>query len=533
MTLPFGFDFPYPSQRMPVMARNVVATSQPLAVQAGMEMLLADGNAVDAALAAAMALTVVEPTSNGIGSDAYCVLWDGTALHGLNASGRSPAAWTPDYFARKYPGASLMPVRGIDSVTIPGCVSQWQALSQRFGKLPFERLLEPAIRYASDGYMVSPITAASWAIQAKLISEADFQRDFTIDGRTPRAGERWVLNGQAKTLQSIATSKGESFYRGDLAERMAAHAKHLGGAHTVDDFARHACDWVAPLSVDYRGYALHELPPNGQGIAALICLGVLREFDLRSLPVDSADSLHLQIEAMKLAFADVYADVSDASTMLVKAEEMLDREYLKSRAKRIDMKRTQPHKPGLPRHGGTVYLTTADASGMMVSFIQSNYMGFGSGVVVPETGISLQNRGHGFSLKAGHPNQVEPRKRPFQTIIPGFLTKDGKPVMSFGVMGGNMQPQGHVQMVTRIVDYGQNPQAASDAPRWIVNADFSVSMEAGVGTAVQEELARRGHRIVPPERANFAFGGAQLIWRTDDGYIAGSDHRKDGHAAGF
>jgi len=302
---------------------------------------------------------------------------------------------------------------------------------------------------------------------------------------------------------------------------------------TMEDLAAHKCDWIDPISVEYRGYHLHEMPPNGQGIAALVALGILRHFDMGSIPVDSADSLHLQIEAMKLAFADVYAHVADPSTMQVTTAQMLDAAYLESRAKSIDMKRTQEHRPGLPRAGGTIYLTAADERGMMLSFIQSNYMGFGSGVVVPGTGISLQNRGAGFSLKAGHPNQVGPRKRPYQTIIPGFLTRNGQPVMSFGVMGGNMQPQGHIQMVIRLVDYHQNPQACSDGARWIVNHDFTVSLEDAVPSTVKEELVRRGHTIVPSDRPMFGFGGAQLIHRLDDGYCAGSDHRKDACAIGF
>jgi gamma-glutamyltranspeptidase/glutathione hydrolase len=299
----------------------------------------------------------------------------------------------------------------------------------------------------------------------------------------------------------------------------------------MEDFAAHRCDWVEPISIEYRGYRLHEIPPNGQGIVALMALGMLRHHDLASLPVDRADSLHLQIEAMKLAFADAYRHVSDPATMEFDAQKLLADGYLAERAKAIDLKRARDPPPGEPRSGGTVYLTTADSNGMMVSYIQSNYMGFGSGVVVPGTGISMHNRGAGFSLEPGHPNLVGPGKRPYQTIIPGFLTKDGKPVMSFGVMGGQMQPQGHTQMVTRIVDYNQNPQAASDGPRWIVNNDFSVSVEEErFDRGVLDELKARGHRIVDPEAAMFGFGGAQLAWRLDDGYCAGSDHRKDGCA---
>ncbi len=479
MPQPFNYQFPYSSQRMPVMAKNVVATSQPLAAQAGLTMLQAGGNAVDAAIAAAIALTVVEPTSNGIGSDGFCILWDGKELHGLNASGRSPAAWTPDYFARKYPSLSTLPVRGWDSVTVPGAVSQWMELSTRFGKLPFEKLFEPAIGYGRDGHMVSPITAVSWARQAEMLKDQpDFVRDFTPEGRVPRAGEKWILKGQAETLEQIAASKGESFYRGALAEKIAAHAKNQGGAMTAQDMAGHRADWVGTIHIDYRNVRLHEIPPNGQGLAALLALGMLENFDLPSYPVDSVDSVHLQLEAMKLAFADAHRYVADSAFMDVPISALLDKRYLAERAKLIRKEVASSPVFGIPKHGGTVYLTAADASGMMISFIQSNYMGFGSGVVVPGTGISLQNRGHGFNLTPGHPNQVAPNKRPFQTIIPGFLTDhQNKPLMSFGVMGGHMQPQGHAQMVIRMIDYGQNPQAASDAPRWIVNPDFSVGLD--------------------------------------------------------
>jgi len=536
MPQPFSYQFPYPSQRMPVMARNIVATSQPLAAQAGLQMLQAGGNAVDAAIAAAITLTVVEPTSNGIGSDGFCILWDGKALHGLNASGRSPSAWTPDYFANKYPGAATVPVRGWDSVTVPGAVSQWMALSTRFGKLPFAQLFEAAIGYAREGYMVSPITAVSWARQAEMLAgQADFVRDFTRGGRAPGAGEKWRLAGQAETLEQIAASKGESFYRGALAEKIAGHAKSCGGAMTTADLAAHRADWVGTIHMDYRDVRLHEIPPNGQGLAALLALGMLESFDLGSYPVDSVDSVHLQLEAMKLAFADAHRYIADADCMDLPVAALLDKRYLAGRAALIRKDVAASPSFGIPRHGGTVYLTTADAAGMMVSFIQSNYMGFGAGVVVPGTGISMQNRGHGFVLQEGHPNRVAPNKRPFQTIIPGFLTDlQDKPLMSFGVMGGHMQPQGHAQMVIRMVDYGQNPQSASDAPRWIVNPDFSIGLEPGFNPQTVEALAKRGHKIAAAEAVNFAFGGAQLIWRAgDDGYIAGSDHRKDGGAVGY
>ncbi|MEO8103857.1 MAG: gamma-glutamyltransferase family protein [Betaproteobacteria bacterium] len=536
MSRSFAYDFPYASQRMPVMAKNVVATSQPLASQAGLKMLLAGGNAVDAAIAAAATLTVVEPTSNGLGSDGFCILWDGKSLHGLNASGRSPAAWTPEYFSTKYPRLATIPVRGWDSVTVPGAVGQWAELSRKFGKLPFEKLLEPAIVYARDGYMVSPITAISWARQAEMLKEQpDFVRDFTLDGRAPRPGEKWILQGQAETLEEIASSRGESFYRGELAAKIAGHARAGGGAMSARDLAEQRCDWVGTIHMDYRDARLHEIPPNGQGLAALLALGILENFDLASYPVDSADSVHIQLEAMKLAFADAHRYVADPVSMDVAVASLLDRDYLAQRAALIRRDIAGTPVFGIPRHGGTVYLATADAGGMMVSFIQSNYMGFGSGVVVPGTGISMQNRGHGFSLEPGHPNRVGPCKRPFQTIIPGFLTDhDNKPLMSFGVMGGHMQPQGHAQMVVRMIDYRQNPQTASDAPRWIVNPDGTIGLEPGFNSQAVEELARRGHKLAAAEAVNFAFGGAQLICRAGDvGYVAGSDHRKDGGAVGY
>ncbi len=524
----FDWQFPYPSQRMPVLARNAVATSQPLAAQAGLAMLLKGGNAVDAALAAAITLTVVEPTSNGIGSDAFCILWDGARLYGLNASGRSPAAWE----ARRFADRRAMPATGWDSVTVPGAVSAWAMLSQRFGKLPFADLFEFAIRYASDGYMVSPTIARLWAAQvAQLRDVPGFAEHFLPRGRAPAPGETFVAPAHAKTLARIAETNGEAFYRGDLAEQMVADARRHGGVLTLDDLATHTSEWVEPLAHDYRGATLHEIPPNGQGIAAQMALGILENFDLAALPVDSADSLHLQMEAMKLAFADVYAYVSDPATMRVPCAELLNKDYLRGRSRLIDMKKAQAPGHGVPGHGGTVYLTAADASGMMVSYIQSNFHGFGSGVVID--GISLQDRGSGFVLQPGHPNEVGPRKRPFHTIIPAFITKGGRPVMSFGVMGGSMQAQGHTQVMTRFVDYRQNPQAAADAPRWRLLQGRDVDIEQGVPAAVIDELKRRGHNLRLADRWATTFGRAQLIYRMEDGYLAASERRTDGQAVGF
>jgi gamma-glutamyltranspeptidase/glutathione hydrolase len=526
----FSWEFPYPSQRMPILARNCVATSQPLAAQAGLRMLLKGGSAVDAVLATAIALTVLEPTSNGIGSDAFAILWDGKKLRGLNASGRSPAAWTPERFK----GAATMPMRGWNAVTVPGCVSAWVEMSKQYGKLPFADLFEPAIEYAAGGFMVTPTIARLWKNQSQeLKSQPGFADAFLPRGRAPLPGEKFVFPDQAVTLRKIADSNGEAFYRGELAEKIAAHSKQHGGAMTTADLAAHTLDWVEPLAQDYRGYTLHEIPPNGQGIGALVSLGILDNFDLRALEVDSADSLHVQIEAMKLAFADIYEYVSDPKTMRVKPSQMLDRDYLRERAKLIDMKKAQDPRFGTPPSGGTVYLTAADASGMMVSYIQSNFAGFGSGCVVDGTGISMQNRGYGFSLKPGHANVVAPNKRPFQTIIPAFVTKDGKPVMSYGVMGGSMQAQGHSQVMVRFADYQQNPQAAADAPRWRIDAGLAVGIEQGVSDEVFNELKSRGHNLVRADRWSTDFGRAQLIYKMEDGYLAASERRTDGQAVGY
>jgi gamma-glutamyltranspeptidase/glutathione hydrolase len=515
---------------MPVLAPNVVATSQPLAAQAGLDALRRGGNAVDAALATAIALTVVEPTSNGIGSDAFAIVWDGAQLYGLNASGRAPRALTPERFA----GLALMPVTGWDSITVPGAVSAWAALSTRFGKLPFGDLFEVAIHYARDGFLVSPITAQAWArAPERYAAYPSFAATFAPLGRAPHPGEMFRCPDQARTLELIAATKGEAFYRGALAEQIAAHARATGGLLTEDDLATHAPEWVTPLAQAYHDCCLHEIPPNGQGLAALIALGILQHCDLARYPVDSADSLHVQVEAMKIAFAEAHRHIADPTWMEVPPEALLDTDFLAERARQIRMDAVQFPVSALPTDHGTVYLTAADAEGMMVSYIQSNYMGFGSGIVIPGTGISLQNRGAGFRLEAGHPNRVAGGKRPYHTIIPGFITREGQPVMSFGVMGGHMQPQGHVQMMVRLVDYGQNPQTASDAPRWYIEEDLTkLSLEPGFAPEVVDELRRRGHNVMadlPPGR----FGGAQLIYRLENGYCTGTDWRKDGQAVGF
>ncbi|HET9877438.1 MAG TPA: gamma-glutamyltransferase family protein [Mycobacterium sp.] len=527
MSAPFAWDLPYRRPHTPVLARNVVCTSQPLAAQAGLRMLDAGGSAVDAAIATAIALTVVEPVSNGIGSDAFAIVFDGRRLHGLNASGRSPAAWTPEYF-----GGNDVPLLGWNSVTVPGAVSAWTELHARFGKLPFERLFEPAISYARNGFLTSPAVAAQWAAQAPAFqAQPGFAETFMPGGRTPKPGEPVTLPDHAATLEMIATTRGEAFYRGELAAKLEAHAAVNGAGMRASDLAAQHADWVDTIGVAYRGYTVHEIPPNGQGITALIALGILEHFDLASAPADSAESVHLQIEALKLAFADAQAYVGDIDHMPVRPADLLYREYLRQRAAQIDPRQAKPAVAGTP-DGGTVLLTTADAAGIMVSMIQSNYLGFGSGVVVPGTGISLQNRGAGFVATPGHPNQVGPNKRPFQTIIPGFITKDGAPVLSFGVMGGPMQPQGHVQLVVRIVDHEQNPQTACDGPRFRWIQGMQVSCESGFPSATLDELRRRGHQLAVTDDY-FQFGSCQAIWRLDDGYFAASDPRRDGQAAGF
>ena len=537
----FDWNNPYPTIRSPLMARNVVATSQALASQAGLRMLQKGGNAVDAAIAAAAALTIVEPVSNGLGSDNFAILWDGQQLHGLNSSGVAPAAWNPAYFRRKHGDA--MPVRGWDSVTTPGAVAGWVALSQRFGKLPFADLLEPAIELAERGHGVGRIVADKWGRQVPLLKDLPgFAAAFMPRGRAPQPGERFVFSQAGATLRRIALTRGEAFYRGEIAEKLVAHASANGGSMTLADLANYRPEWVTPIRKNFAGHTVHQIPPNGQGIAALMALGMLDQLDLGRFPIDSAESQHLQIEAMKLAFADTYRWVADARFMTeVSAADLLSDAYLADRAKLINRHRATDFAHGTPPSGGTIYLSAADESGMMISLIQSNYMGFGSGVVVPGTGVSLQNRGHGFSLDDKHPNAVAGGKRPFHTIIPGFLTRevDGQtqPQMSFGVMGGNMQPQGHLQALVRMLVHRQQPQTACDAPRWKVASGLSVDFESTMAPALVADLAALGHQVEATTDAYMDYGSGQFIWKLsdalEDGYVAASDSRRDGQAAGY
>jgi len=492
-------------------------------------MLLRGGNAMDAALATAITLTVVEPTGNGLGSDAFCIVWDGQELHGLNASGRSPAGWKPERFG------DAMPSRGWESVTVPGAVSAWVTLSDRFGKLDFADLFGPAIHYARYGFPVSPRISKLWSIGGEILKEQPgFADHFLKLGHAPAPGETFINEDLARTLEAIADSKGAAFYTGVLAEKIAAFSARHNAALSPEDLAAHKNDWCGAVSARFRGADLHEIPPNGQGIAAAIALGILEHTDIDQHGPDSVEAIHLQIEAIKLALADVDRYVADPHYMQVSPQAMLAPEYLAARAKTIDVLKAGDPGAGAPRLGGTVYLSACDEKGMMVSYIQSNYSGFGSGVVIPGTGIHLQNRGLGFTTEKGHPNQVGPGKRPFHTIIPGFLMKDNQPLMSFGVMGGPMQAQGHVQMVVRMIAFGQNPQTASDAPRWRFVSGRDVAVEHTMQQATIDGLASRGHTISRNSPDNsFAFGGAQLVCRYRDGYIAGSDHRKDGAALGL
>jgi len=538
----FDFSTPYASTRLPLFARNVVSTSHPLAAQAGLRMMLKGGNAVDAAIAAAAAITITEPVSCGLGSDAFCILWDGQKMHGLNASGPAPKAWTPEYFHQKYGKEAVNPPkRGWDSVTVPGAVSAWAAMSERFGKLPFADLMEPAIEIAERGYLMPVVVQQKWLAATPLLqSLPGFAESFLPWGRAPNVGELFQFKAAARGLRAIAETKGRAFYEGEIAEALVKFSNQHGGAMTLQDLAQYQPEWVEPIAQNYRGHTLHEIPPNGQGIAALIALGILDNFDLASMKVDGLASQHLQIEAMKLAFADIYRYVADPRSMEVTPAQMLDAEYLKSRAKLIDMNKAQDFKAGNPVKGGTIYLTAADENGMMVSFIQSNYMGFGSGVVEPTYGISLHNRGFDFSTDPNglNPaNLVAPGKRPFHTIIPAFLSQNGQPVMSYGVMGGNMQPQGHLQTLVRMLDYGQNPQAACDAPRWRCNRGLSINVEGSMNADTVQGLKDLGHELEVINDTYMDFGAGQFIWRMGDpkvqGYLAASDPRRDGQAVGF
>ena len=535
---------PYPSRREPVFATNgAVATSQPLAAQAGLDVLRAGGNAVDAALAAAIALTVVEPTSNGIGGDLFALVWDGSKLHGLNSSGRAPRAL--DAGRIRGLGHAGMPELGWVPVTVPGIPAGWQALHERFGRSDRERVYRAGIEYARDGFAVSPVVANSWARFLEKIDGPSRTSDlgpqlvgwaaaFARGGRTPAAGERWRLPDHAATLETLTREGAGALYAGPLAEAVVDFAGRTGGYLTADDLAAHRADWVEPIGVPYRDSEVWEIPPNGQGIAALMGLSILEGFDLTRHPHVSTENWHLEMEAMKLAFADVHRYVGDPDFADVPVAQMLSADYAAARRALVG-DRALPREPGDLASGGTVYLCTADRDGMMVSLIQSNYHGFGSGIVVPGTGIALHNRGLGFNLEEDHANEYGPGKRPFHTIIPAFLTRGGRPVGPFGVMGAPMQPQGHIQVVVGTLDHGLNPQAVLDAPRWRVLDGLDAVIEPGAGADIHRGLVARGHCLVSPDPGEtYQFGRGQIIWALEDGvYVAGSDPRADGLVAGW
>ena len=516
------------------MGRQMVATSQPLAAQAGLAVLASGGNAVDAAITAAAVLTVVEPTMNGLGSDAFALVWDGRQLHGLNGSGRAPARVT----LARFRGRHRMPSLGWDSVTVPGAVHAWTTLAARFGSRPLARLLAPAIAYAREGFPVAPVTAALWRAQASSYRRfREFARVFLPGGDAPAPGAMFRNPDLAATLEELADTGGRSFYQGSIAVRIAAASAAQRGLLDEDDLGAHRSTWDQPLSLPlssaFGGAVVHELPPNGQGLASLMALGVLDRLHAARLPVDGAEAVHLQVEAMKLAFAASRRHVADPEAMAIDPTALLEPAYLDAAARRVSRASARPPGPQLMPEHGTVYLAAADADGRMVSFIQSNYLGFGSGVVVPGTGIALQNRALGFSLDPRHPNCVAGGKRPFHTIMPGFVTLGGKASCAFGVMGGHMQPQGHVQMIMRLYGHGQNPQAACDAPRWHVTERSQVALENGVPAEVPFVLATRGHRLVA-RPATVLFGGAQILQRLGPAtYWGGSDPRKDGQAVGI
>jgi gamma-glutamyltranspeptidase / glutathione hydrolase len=524
--------------RKPIFTSNgVVATSHYLASQAGLAALKQGGNAVDAALAAAITLTIVEQSSCDVGGDLFALVWDGSMLHGLNGSGRAPTGLTPEEVRRR--SYETMPEQGWLSVTVPGVPAAWGDLHQRFGKLPFAELFAPAIKYAEKGHPISPTVFwnLSWGtevIHAKLQGEEyrGFEEVFAPGGRVPQIGEVWRNPDLAETFRRLAQSHAQDFYTGEIAQKIAAFSADTGGVLTLSDLQAHRSTWVEPISTTYRGYEVWELPPNGQGLAALIALNILEGFDLSTYSRESAESYHLQIEAMKLAFVEAQRYVADPERVSVPTRELLSKEFAARRRALIGEQALLP-EPSEKLTSETVYLCAADANGMMVSLIQSNFDAFGSHVVVPGTGVALQNRAAGFSLDPTHLNCLEPGKRPFHTIIPGFLTQNGEAIGPFGVMGGHMQPQGHVQMMVNMLDYGLNPQASLDAPRWFWGEERWVQVEPTVSPAIVEALSQRGHEMNVDDEIDFV-GRGQIIWRLPSGvYVAGSEPRADGCALGY
>ncbi|WP_240762548.1 gamma-glutamyltransferase family protein [Paenibacillus thalictri] len=527
--------YPYPSRRMVHYAnRGMVSTTQPLAAEAGLDMLKRGGNAIDAAIATAACLTVVEPNSNSIGGDTFALVWTQGKLHGLNASGPSPGAISLEQV--RAAGHEKMPTYGLLPVTVPGTPASWAILSERFGRLPLSEVLAPAIRYAEEGFPVSPTISSYWNLgyhNIKALNDEVLYRSwmevFAPGGRTPRSGELWRSPGHAQTLRSIAETNAESFYRGELADRIDAFFREHGGYLSKEDLAAYSPEWMEPISVNYRGYDVWEMPPNGQGLIALMALNVLKGLDFDAK--DTPETLHKQIEAVKLAYADGLRYITDPRNMEVTVEELLSETYAAQRRSLIGTEALMP-APGEPPKGGTVYLAAADGEGNMVSFIQSHSGDFGSGLVIPGTGICMQNRGAGFSLDPNHPNVLAPRKKTYHTIIPGFITKDDQPVGCFGVMCGSIQPQAHVQVVMNAIDFHLNPQASLDAPRWRWLREKTIEVEPQFPDHLAQALSRKGHNV---QRAldSGMFGRGQMIWRDPEtGVLAGgTEPRADGHVA--
>ena len=525
------FYYPYPSRREVVFANNgMVATSQLLAAQAGLHVLRAGGNAVDAAVATAACLAVVEPTSNGIGGDAFALVWSKGHLYGLNASGAAPFGLTLDMITQK--GHSQMPDNGWLPVTVPGAPGAWAALHERFGRLSFAGLFEPAIEYAKGGYPVSPVVSGLWKTALTRFKQCGGEEfspwfaTFAPTGRAPAPGETVRLPGHAATLQAIAQSGARDFYQGELAGKIVDFAQKTGGYLRLCDLAEFIPEWVEPIGVSYRGYKVWEIPPNGHGLVTLLALNILKGFDLAAK--ESVDTYHRQMEAVKLAFADGLKYIGDPRFMKVSVAELLSDDYAAERRKLIGAEALTP-AAGAFGGGGTVYLAAADGDGNMVSYIQSNYKGFGSGIVVPDTGIALQDRGASFSLTPRTANCFAPGKKPYHTIIPGFLTQGGRPVGPFGVMGAFMQPQGHLQVVVNTADFTLNPQAALDAPRWQWTSGKTVQVEPQFPDHIAQALFRRGHDIVRTVDGQ-AMGRGQIIWRDAGGALMGATEPRAGGA---
>ncbi|HPN78825.1 gamma-glutamyltransferase [Dokdonella sp.] len=527
---------------------GMVATSQPLATQIGLDILKRGGTAVDAAIAANAALGLMEPTGNGMGGDLFAIVWDAKTakLYGYNGSGRSPKSLSLAWF--KQNGHAKIPSYGPLPVTTPGAVDGWFALHDRFGRLPMKDVLAPAIGYAREGFPLSELIAYYWQLSVPRLGKyPGFSEQFTIDGHAPAKGEIWKNPNLARTLETIAKGGRDAFYKGAIAHTIADYMKANGGFLSYEDLAAHQGQWVEPVSTNYRGYDVWELPPNGQGIAALQMLNILEGYDLRSYGFGSAEHIHLFVEAKKLAFADRAKFYADPDFVRAPVAQLISKEYANERRKLIAMDKAadQVAAGGLKLGGDTIYLTTADRWGNMVSLIQSNYRGMGSGMTPPGLGFILQDRGEMFVLKEGHANTFAPGKRPFHTIIPAFVTKDGKPWLSFGVMGGDTQPQAHALIVSNLIDFGMNLQEAGDAPRILHDGSTSpegqvdemtdggaIQLETGFDYATVRALMRMGHKV---EFANGIYGGYQAIgWdEKNKVYIGASEGRKDGQAAGY